>query len=56
MTCVYREKKHPDNRIVFQCRNDRHEQLIALRRRAEKLGLTPSDFEEVRPSSKGRGT
>jgi hypothetical protein len=58
MMHVYQEKAHPENRIVFQCRADRHEQMIALRRRAEKLGLTPGDFVEVnRPSAKvGRGT
>lgn len=52
MMHIYQEKAHPENRIVFSCRNDRYEAMVALRRRAEKLGLTPADFVEIRPSSK----
>lgn len=57
MICTYQHKRIPGVRIVFQVRNDRYEKMVALRRRrAEKLGYAAAEFEEVRLSSKGRGT
>lgn len=56
MICTYQHKRIPGMLIVFQVRNDRYEKMVALRRRAEKLGYAAAEFEEVRLSSKGRGT
>lgn len=56
MTCIYQHRRIPTVRIIFQVRNDRFEKMVALRRRAEKLGYAAYEFEEIRPSSKGEGT
>jgi len=55
MTCVYQHRRIPTVRILFQMPGcDGFEKMVALRRRAEKLGYAASDFKEIWPSSKGQ--